>query len=122
MHTFKRHGFFWVMLVLFTSSLTIHWITAWYALEEEQKSHGQILQFNTYLIEVTRQTFENIQSEMLQLMLQIVLIAYLWFAGSPSSSSEEERVEEKIDFLISKIAPDDYEALTSYLDKKYPKK
>jgi hypothetical protein len=110
------------MLVLFTSSISIHWITAWYAFEEEQKSHNQPIEFNTYLIEVTRQTFENIQSEMLQLMLQIVLIAYLWFVGSPSSHSEEERMEEKISWLMSQINPIEAQRVNEELERRFPKK
>jgi hypothetical protein len=46
--------------------------------------------------------FENWQSETLQLMLQISLIAYLWFAGSLLSHSEES-MEQKIDWLMDQL-------------------
>lgn len=79
------------MLVLFSGSLLAHFIFAYYAHIEQEAD---------YWTAILRDMFENWQSEMLQLMLQISLIAYLWFAGSLLSHSEEERMEQKIDWLM----------------------
>lgn len=110
------------MLGIFVISISIHWITAYQVFAREQTENNQPFVFEEYLVEVTRQTFENIQSEALQLMLQITLIAYFWFAGSPSSHSEEERLEEKITWLMNQINPIEAQRINEELERKFPKK
>ena len=44
-----------------------------------------------YLDENLRDTFENWQSEFLQLIWQVAGLTYLWYIGSPQSKEEEER-------------------------------
>lgn len=101
------------MLALFAGSLMAHFVFSWYAhLSEEQD----------YWTTVLRDMFENWQSEMLQLMLQIVLIAYLWFVGSPSSHSEEERMEAKIDWMNEQLNQQEYIKFKKFIEGKYPKK
>jgi len=113
MNTLKKHGFFWVMLGLFVGSLTAHFVFAWFAyLSNEQD----------YWVTVMRDMFENWQSEMLQLMLQIVLIAYLWFVGSPSSHSEEERLEAKVDWMCEQLHQHEYIKFKHFIERQYPKK
>lgn len=113
MNTLKKHGFFWVMLLLFVGSLTAHFIFAWFAHESNEQD---------YFTTVMRDMFENWQSEMLQLMLQISLIAYLWFVGSPSSHSEEERMEAKMDWIMNQLNPQDAAEFKKWVEVKYPKK
>ena len=122
MNTLKRHGFFWVMLALFVGSLAAHWVTAWVIFVDEETEHGKPIVFSTYFVEVLRQTMENWQSEMLQLILQISLISYFWFVGSPSSKSEEDRLEAKVDWLMEQLNEPEASNFKRYLDKRYPKK
>lgn len=113
MNTFKKHGFFWVMLALFVGSLSAHFIFAWFAhIEQEQD----------YWTTTLRDMFENWQSEFLQLMLQIALIAFLWFVGSPSSHSEEERLESKIDWIMNQLNGIEADKLRKELEQRFPKK
>lgn len=118
MKTLKKYAFFWIMLGIFIFSISIHWITAWNSFVREQNSTD----VNTYLNEVIRQTFENIQSETLQLLLQVVLLAYFWYAGSTQSKEGNTRLEEKIDFIMHQLNPEQAERVKTKLEKQYPKK
>src|SRR5262245_41965277 len=90
-----KYGFLWVTLVLFLGSFAGHWMFAWGAFVEEQRTHGQQAEFRSYLIEVSRDTLENWQSEFLQLCWQVAGLAYLFYVGSPQSKEGDERKEEK---------------------------
>lgn len=69
-----------------------------------------------------RDTFENWQSEFLQLIWQVAGLAFLYYAGSPQSRGDDERLEEKLDILLRRIAPEQAEAVIADLEKRYPKK
>jgi hypothetical protein len=47
-----------------------------------------------------RDTFENWQSEFLQLIWQVVGLAYFLYIGSPASRESDDRVEAKVDALL----------------------
>ena len=47
-------------------------------------------------------------------------LAFLIYMGSPQSKDGDERLEEKIDFLMGKT--EDGERVRRALDEKYPKK
>jgi hypothetical protein len=117
-----KYGFVWVTLILFLASFIGHWIFAWYAFVEEQQAHGQVVQFSSYLIEASRDTLENWQSEFLQLMWQVAGLAFLFYIGSPQSKEGDDRKEEKLDLIIKKLDPQNAEQEIKKLDRKYPKK
>jgi hypothetical protein len=56
---------------------------------------------------MARDTFENWQSEFLQLLWQVVGLAYFLYLGSPSSKENDDRVEAKIDELLRLHAGDE---------------
>ena len=66
--TWKKYGFAWVTGLFFVVSLVGHWGLAWGAYVSEQELHGQDPSVSDYLLEVGRDTFENWQSEFLQLI------------------------------------------------------
>lgn len=67
-----------------------------------------------------RDTFENWQSEFLQLLWQVVGFAYFLYVGSPSSKENDDRLEEKIDALIKLKAGDDRgEAIIADIDRRF---
>lgn len=119
---FKRHGFLWVMLPIFIVSISIHWVTAWYTFEEEQRQHNQPLNFNAYLNEATRQTFENIQSEALQLILQVALLASFWYVGSTQSKEGNARIEAKINWLMEQLNSIEAEKIKKEFAERFPEK
>jgi hypothetical protein len=114
----KKYSYVWLTLVFFLFSLTAHWIFGWFAFVDEQQSHNQTVEFSKYLIEMFRDTFENWQSEFLQLIWQVAGLAYLFYIGSPQSKEGDERKEAKLDLIIRAVAKNGDEEIKK-LDKKY---
>jgi hypothetical protein len=69
-----------------------------------------------FLNEWSRDVFENWQSEFLQLLWQVVGLAYFLYIGSPSSKENDDRMEAKIDALIRINAGEDGDRLVKELD------
>ena len=69
-----------------------------------------------------RDTFENWQSEFLQLIWQVAGLTYLWDIGSPQSKEEEERNQEMLQWIIKKLDPQKSEEFLKEMEEKYPKK
>jgi hypothetical protein len=113
-----KYSYLWVTLILFIGSFVGHWTFAWYAFVNEQEAHGEPIVMSEYLVEVTRDTLENWQSEFLQLMWQVGGLALLLYIGSPQSKEGDERTEEKLDLILKAVAKDGEEQIKK-LDKKY---
>ncbi len=118
----KKKGYLWVTLGLFVFSLSLHWIFGWEAFRNDQLAHNQPIVISDYLVEMMRDTMENWQSEFLQLIWQVVGLSILWYAGSPASKEGDDRKEEKLDSIIHKLDPANYEKLMQEWEEKYPKK
>lgn len=114
----KRYAYGWLTLLFFLVSIAGHWWLGWDAYVAEAAQHGQPPQMNDYLVEMGRDTFENWQSEFLQLLWQVVGLAYFLYVGSPASKENDDRIEAKIDALLRRAAPD-AEALIRDLDERY---
>ncbi|HRN69610.1 MAG TPA: hypothetical protein PLS49_00350 [Candidatus Woesebacteria bacterium] len=117
-----KYSYLWITLILFLISFSGHWLLAWNAFVSEQQAHNKPIQFNEYLVEVGRDTLENWQSEFLQLMWQICGLSFLYFVGSPDSKEGNERQEEKLDLILTKIDAKNAHKELARLEKKYPKK
>jgi hypothetical protein len=96
----KGYAYAWITLGFFLVSIILHWTFGWYAYLNEAAEHGQNPQFSEYFVELSRQTFENWQSEFLQLLWQVVGLAYFLYLGSPSSHENDDRLEAKVDALL----------------------
>jgi hypothetical protein len=96
----KKYAYAWLTLGFFLGSLVLHWLFGWYSFVDEAREHGQAPEVGAYLAEMGRDTFENWQSEFLQLLWQVVGLAYFLYVGSPSSKENDDRVELKIDALL----------------------
>ena len=96
----KGYAYGLLTLLFFLGSLALHWWFGWHAYANEAADHGQSPELNEYLVEVSRQTFENWQSEFLQLLWQVVGLAYFLWLGSPSSHENDDRLEAKVDALL----------------------
>lgn len=97
---FRKYGYAWITLAFFLGSLLIHWYFGWRAFVDEAVQHGSSPEAAEYLNEMLRDTFENWQSEFLQLLWQVAGLAYFLYVGSPSSKENDDRVEAKIDALL----------------------
>ena len=116
----KRKAFLWVTLLLFIFSILGHWIFGWQSFKNEQQEHHQPVVVSEYVTEMLRDTMENWQSEFLQLIWQVAGLAFLWYAGSPQSKEGDDRKEEKLDFIIRKLDPENYASLMKQWKEKYP--
>ena len=96
----KKYGYAWVTLGFFLISFGLHWWFGWNAFVDEAVEHGQTPDTSQYLTQMGRDTFENWQSEFLQLMWQVCGLAYFLYVGSPTSKENDDRVEAKVDALL----------------------
>ena len=115
----KKYGFAWVTLGFLVVSLIGHWVFGWFAYVDDQQLHGGAVQVGGYLIEMLRDTFENWQSEFLQLLWQVVGLTILLYVGSPQSKESEDRSEAKLDTIIRKVDPDADKTLSD-IEARYP--
>lgn len=115
----KRYAYLWITLAFFLISIGLHWLFGWYAYVDEAMEHGQQPEASAWLVEMGRDTFENWQSEFLQLIWQVVGLAYFLYVGSPASKENDDRLEAKVDALLRMNGGEDAEALIRELDDHY---
>jgi hypothetical protein len=115
----KRYAYGWITALFFLVSLGLHWLFGWYAFADEAAQHGQVPQLSEYMVEMGRDTFENWQSEFLQLIWQVVGLAYFLYVGSPASKENDDRLEAKVDALLRIVGGEDGGKLIEGLDRHY---
>lgn len=115
----RAYGYAWVTAGFFLISIVGHWLFGWFAFVSEQQAHAQPIEVSEYLIEMTRDTLENWQSEFLQLLWQVAGLAILLHVGSPQSKEGSERVEAKIDELLRCVEPKEADKLIAKLDRDF---
>jgi hypothetical protein len=116
---FVKYGYAYITATLFLGSLIGHWLFAWSAFVEEQNAHNQPVEVKNYIVEVSRDTLENWQSEFLQLIWQVAGLTYLFYLGSPQSKEGNDRLEEKVDEILKKVDTKEGEDTIKKLDQKY---
>lgn len=114
-----KYAYGWITLAFFLGSFALHWWFGWKAYVDESQTHGQMPEWSAYLDEMLRDTFENWQSEFLQLMWQVIGLAYFLYVGSPTSKENDDRMEAKIDALIRLQAGEHADALLQGIDDRY---
>ncbi len=117
----NKKGYLWVTLILFMLSLSLHWVFGWQTYKNDQRAHAQPVEVSEYVQEMMRDTMENWQSEFLQLIWQVAGLAFLYYAGSPQSKEGDDRKEEKLDFIIKKLEPENYQKILREFEEKFPK-
>ena len=115
----KRYAYGWVTLGVFLISLVGHWLFGWFAYVDEQRERGLPVVTSEYVMQTTRDTLENWQSEFLQLLWQVGGLALLLYVGSPQSREGDERHEAKLDAILRKVDPVEGEKMIAMLDREY---
>ncbi len=115
----KQYAYAWLTAGFFLVTFVLHWTFGWVAFVEEQQGLGQPAELRAFLVEASRDTFENWQSEFLQLLWQVVGLAYFLYVGSPASKENDDRTEAKIDAILKLVGKADGEQLIKELDEKY---
>lgn len=115
----KKYAYAWITLAFFSISIVGHWLFGWFAFVDEAHEHGQAVELSPYLVEMGRDTFENWQSEFLQLLWQVVGLAYFLYVGSPASKENDDRVEAKIDAILQLVGKEKGETLLKEIDESH---
>lgn len=115
----RRYNYLWVTLAFFLISIIGHWIFAWESYVSQQEEYGQSVEIAGYVNETLRDTFENWQSEFLQLMWQVGGLAILLHVGSPQSKEDDERKEAKLDLILEKLDSKGSKKEIAALDRKF---
>jgi hypothetical protein len=115
----KKYAYGWITAAFFLVSIVGHWIFGWYAFVDEAREHHQAALWSSYLVEMGRDTLENWQSEFLQLLWQVLGLAYFLYVGSPASKENDDRLEAKVDELLKRTGGKDAQALIDEIDRRY---
>lgn len=115
----RSYSYAWITLAFFVLTIVGHWVFGWFAFVNEQQSHGEAATFGPYVVEMTRDTLENWQSEFLQLLWQVGGLAFLLFLGSPQSREGSDRREAKVDELLKQLNPERADQLIDEIDERY---
>jgi uncharacterized protein DUF6766 len=80
----------------------------------EAEQHGQQFSWSDFFPQFLQSTFENWQSEFLQLIWQAAGLALFYYWGSSQSKEGDERLEAKVDALLRErgIDPEELNART----------
>jgi len=120
MSILQKYSFAWVTLGFLLLSLVGHWLFGWFSYVADQQMHESPVEVGGYVIEMLRETFENWQSEFLQLLWQVVGLTILLYVGSPQSKESEERSEAKLDEILKAVDPKGADKTLAAISKKYP--
>jgi hypothetical protein len=107
----RDYGLGWVLLTLFLGSWILQTWTGWREFKADQAAHGEsaaVFGSDGYIWNWGESTFENWQSEFLQLFAMVTLTSFLIFRGSPESKDGDEEMKaalERIETRLNEIAP-----------------
>ena len=96
----KAYSFGLVTLAFFVFSWLGQFIAQIAVERNEARQHGGSFHWSEFWPQFFASTFENWQSEFLQLIWQAVGLALLLFWGSSQSKESDERIEAKLDALL----------------------
>ncbi|CAN7620041.1 hypothetical protein LJR164_004586 [Phenylobacterium sp. LjRoot164] len=115
----KKYAYGWLTAIFFLVSIAGHWVFGWYAYLDEQSALHAAPAVSGYAVEMARDTFENWQSEFLQLIWQVVGLAYFLYVGSPASKENDDRSEAKLDELIKLMDTKGGQARIDKIDRRF---
>jgi hypothetical protein len=96
----KAYSFGLITGALFLLSWTGQFIFQIATVSNEAREHGQSFSWSEFFPQFFASTFENWQSEFLQLLWQAAGLAFLYFWGSSQSKESDYRMERKLDALL----------------------
>jgi hypothetical protein len=96
----RAYSFGLITLAFFLVSWVGQFIAQVAVESNEARQHGQSFAWSEFWPQFFASTFENWQSEFLQLFWQALGLALFYFWGSSQSKEGDERLEQKIDLLL----------------------
>jgi hypothetical protein len=85
-----------VLITLFLASWIGQAVFQWFEMANEAQAHGQASTLAEFLPAFFSATFENWQSEFLQLFSMVILTSFLIHRGSHESKDQDEKVDETL--------------------------
>ncbi len=101
--TFANFGLSIVLMTLFFASWLGQGISQWQVFVDEQRMHNEAVEISDFIAEFSQSTFENWQSEFLQLFSFVVLAAMYIHRGSAESKDSDDRMEEALKRIEQKL-------------------
>lgn len=98
-----RRGLAWVLLVLMLVSWLAQFVFELIVVRNEARAHGSSFSWNEFWAEFGQSTFENWQSEFLQLLTFVVLTAFLVFEDSPESRDGDDEIKARLERIEAKL-------------------
>jgi uncharacterized protein DUF6766 len=95
-----------VLAVLFLASWMLHSFTGWMEFAADQRTHGELPQLfgdGGFFWSWMAATFENWQSEFLQLFTMVVLVTFLIHRGSQESKDSDAEVRAMLEEMEERL-------------------
>jgi hypothetical protein len=103
---FRWYSFAWVTAGLFLLSWAGQFAAQVAQVANESGQHGQAFEWSDFWPEFLASTFENWQSEFLQLVWQAAGLAILYFVGSSQSRESDDRIEAMVREVCKRVGLD----------------
>jgi hypothetical protein len=92
----REFGLGLALMILFFGSWVAHGIAEWQTYTDEQRTHGESTELGDFVSQFGQATFENWQSEFLQLFAFVALSALFIHKGSAESKDGDEKLEASL--------------------------
>jgi hypothetical protein len=114
----KAYSFALVTASFFLASWLAQFIFQAIEVRNDAQQHGQSFSWGEFFPQFFSSTFENWQSEFLQLCWQAAGLALFYYWGSSQSREEGDRLEAKLDLLLKErgIDPDVVDGFGNVVD------
>lgn len=102
----RDYGLSLTLAALFIGSWCIQTIGGWFEFAAEQEAHAQTAQAfgpDGYIWPWLKSTFENWQSEFLQLFTFVVLTTFLIHRHSHESRDEQDKMQAQIELILARL-------------------
>ena len=106
MKHFRRWGAVYLLLILFAGSWIGQFLFQLTEFRDEQQTHGEAFTWMSYLPQFLASTFENWQSEWLQLVFQAILLLGAKHWLFQVDAEDMERIERKVDAVAERLGID----------------
>lgn len=113
----KNYNLSIVLAILFILSWFGQFIFQYFEVINEQANLGHSFKVTEFLASFFQSTFENWQSEFLQLLTMVVLTSFLIHKGSHESKDNDERVEQLLNQMDKRLRTLEME-IRSIADKR----
>lgn len=100
---FKNYSLSILLVSLFVVSWVLQGVFEWKEFANDSMLHGAVPHFSGFVNEFFSATFENWQSEFLQLFTFVVLATYFIHKGSPQSRDGDDHMRAQLDRIEKKL-------------------